>query len=152
MLPGGGFGKVVPDMEGSEAARRLNDLGISAFVLSYRTASGADAPITTQPWLRPLQDSQRAIRYLRHHAKSYGLDPAKIGLLGFSAGGQVAAIHLTQEKAYYEAIDEIDKESFPAGFQPPRLSLAGCRRGDGKAHARNPSFGKNATRIPRAYR
>lgn len=116
ILPGGGFGKVVPDMEGSEAAQWLNDLGISAFVLSYRTTSGADAPIKTEPWRRPLQDSQRAIRYLRHHAKSYGLDPARIGILGFSAGGQVAAIHLTQEEAFYEAIDEIDKESFRPDF------------------------------------
>jgi acetyl esterase/lipase len=116
ILPGGGFGKVVPDMEGSEAALWLNELGISAYVLSYRTTSGADAPIKTQPWLRPLQDSQRALRYLRHHAAKYGLDPGKIGLLGFSAGGQVAAIHLTQEKAFYEAIDEVDQESFRPDF------------------------------------
>ncbi len=120
ILPGGGFGKVVPDMEGSEAAAWLNELGISAYVLSYRTTSGVDpaaeAAAKAEPWKRPLQDSQRAIRHLRHHAKNYGLDPAKIGLLGFSAGGQVAAIHLTSEAAAYEAIDAVDEASFRPDF------------------------------------
>jgi acetyl esterase/lipase len=120
ILPGGGFGRVVPNMEGSEAAAWLNGLGISAFVLSYRTTSGVDpageAAAKAEPWKRPLQDSQRGIRHLRHHAKEYGLDPAKIGLLGFSAGGQVAAIHLTSEKAAYEAVDAIDGASFRPDF------------------------------------
>ena len=116
ILPGGGFGKVVPDMEGSEAAAWLNELGISAFVLSYRTTTGADEPITEKPWLRPLQDSQRAMRYLRKHATRYSLDPTQIGLLGFSAGGQVAALHLTQEKAFYDAIDEVDEVSHRPDF------------------------------------
>ena len=120
ILPGGGFAKVVPDMEGSEAAAWLNGLGISAFVLNYRTTTGVDASAEAaakaQPWLRPLQDSQRAIRHLRSHASDYGLDPGKIGLLGFSAGGQVAAIHLTQEKASYDSIDKIDEANFRPDF------------------------------------
>jgi acetyl esterase/lipase len=116
ILPGGGFGKVVPDMEGSEAAAWLNGIGISAFVLSYRTTTGADEPITEKRWLRPVQDSQRAMRYLRQHASKFKLDPAKIGLLGFSAGGQAAAIHLTQEKALYDAIDEIDQANHRPDF------------------------------------
>lgn len=120
ILPGGGFGKVVPNMEGSEAAAWLNGLGISAFVLSYRTTTGVDpaaeAAAKTEPWKRPLQDSQRGIRHLRHHAKEYGLDPAKIGLLGFSAGGQVAAIHLTSEAAAYEAVDAVDELEFRPDF------------------------------------
>ncbi len=116
ILPGGGFGKVVPDKEGSEAAAWLNSLGISAFVLSYRTSTGADKEITEKKWLRPLQDSQRALRYLRKNAEKWKLDPAKIGLLGFSAGGQVAAIHLTQGKAFYEVIDEVDEVSHRPDF------------------------------------
>ena len=120
ILPGGGFGKVVPDMEGSEAAEWLNGLGISAYVLSYRTTTGVDAgaeaAAKAEPWKRPLQDSQRGIRHLRHHAKEYGLDPAQIGLLGFSAGGQVAAIHLTSETEAYDPVDEVDRESFHPDF------------------------------------
>ena len=111
ILPGGGFGRVVPDMEGAEAAKWLNGLGISAFVLNYRTTTGADEPITEKPWLRPVQDSQRALRHLRKHAEKFGLDPEKIGLLGFSAGGQVAAIHATQLGTHYEAIDAVDTVS-----------------------------------------
>ncbi len=116
ILPGGGFGRVVTDLEGSEAATWLNGLGISAYVLGYRTTTGADTEIKVDPWRRPLQDSQRAIRHLRSHAADYGLDPAKIGLLGFSAGGQVGAIHLTQEEASYDAIDKIDEASFRPDF------------------------------------
>lgn len=116
ILPGGGFGKVVPDMEGSEAAEWLNGLGISAFVLNYRTTTGADEPITEKPWLRPVQDSQRALKHLRKHSDEFGLDREKIGLLGFSAGGQVAAIHATQEKVYYDPIDEIDQVSHRPDF------------------------------------
>lgn len=116
ILPGGGFARVVTDLEGSEAATWLNGLGISAYVLSYRTTTGADSEIKADPWQRPLQDSQRAIRHLRSHAAEYGLDPAKIGLLGFSAGGQVAAIHLTQEAAAYEAIDAVDEVSHRPDF------------------------------------
>ena len=118
ILPGGGFAKVVPNLEGSEAAEWLNGLGISAYVLNYRTTTGVDpsgeAAAKAEPWKRPLQDSQRGIRHLRHHAKEYGLDPAKIGILGFFAGGQVAAIHLTGGTAAYEAVDAIDE----AGFRP----------------------------------
>jgi acetyl esterase/lipase len=120
ILPGGGFGRVVPNMEGSEAAEWLNSLGISAYVLSYRTTTGVDpgaeAAVEASPWKRPLQDSQRGIRHLRHHAKAYSLDPAKIGLLGFSAGGQVAAIHLTSETGAYEGVDAVDEESFHPNF------------------------------------
>ncbi len=120
ILPGGGFAKIVPDMEGSEAAEWLNGLGISAYVLNYRTTTGADAAVEAsakaEPWKRPLQDSQRAIRHLRHHADEYGLDPARIGLLGFSAGGQVAAIHLTSETSAYEATDSVDENHFRPDF------------------------------------
>ena len=56
------------------------------------------------------------MRYLRTHADRFALDPERIGLLGFSAGGQVAAIHLTQEEAFYDAIDEVDQNNFRPDF------------------------------------
>ncbi len=111
ILPGGGFRYVVPDLEGSEAAQWLNDLGIAAFVLRYRTTERAD-----EPWKRPLQDSQRALRWIRAHADDWGIDPNKVGLLGFSAGGQVAGIHLTATEPAYTDQDAVDQQSFRPDF------------------------------------
>jgi acetyl esterase/lipase len=120
ILPGGGFGRVVPDLEGSEAAEWLNDLGIAAFVLNYRTTTGADKEITEEPWRRPAQDSQRAIQWIRANASKWKLDKAKIGLLGFSAGGQVAAIHASNAQSFYLPTDGIDREN---GHRPDFLML-----------------------------
>ncbi len=111
ILPGGGFRYVVPDLEGAEAAKALNPLGISVFVLRYRTSTEA-----TNAWKKPLQDSQRAMRYLRAHADKFHLNKDHIGLLGFSAGGQVAAIHATQQDASYEGKDDVDALSFRPNF------------------------------------
>ena len=109
ILPGGGFGKVVPDKEGSEAAPWLNKLGISVFVVRYRT--NETTPKSEPAWKRPLQDAQRTIRLIRHRASEWNVDPQKVGVLGFSAGGQVASILHTRNIATdYEAIDEVDKQ------------------------------------------
>jgi acetyl esterase/lipase len=112
ILPGGGFGYVVPDLEGSEAGAVFNQLGITAFVLHYRTTSTGPKGA----WSRPLQDSQRAIRSIRANADKWNLDPTRIGLLAFSAGGQVGAIHIGELGDAYEPIDEIDKLSARPDF------------------------------------
>jgi acetyl esterase/lipase len=115
ILPGGGFGRVVTDLEGSEAAVWLNRLGITAFVLSYRTseATAADEP----KYLRPLQDTQRAVRWVRANAEKWKLQTGRIGVLGFSAGGQVASVlHTSGNKAAYESKDEVDSHSFRPDF------------------------------------
>ena len=113
ILPGGGFGKVVPDMEGSEAAAILNKLGISAFVLRYRTKKESRDP----GWKRPLQDAQRAMAMIRASAEKWKLDAEKIGLFGFSAGGQVAARLLTdQGKLAYDSVDNVDETSHRPDF------------------------------------
>ena len=112
VLPGGGFGYVVPDLEGSETAAFLNPLGISVFVLSYRTKLGDESEL----WRRPLQDSQRAIRFLRNNADRWHLDPERIGLLAFSAGGQVGAVHLGEIGDAYEKIDALDDLSARPDF------------------------------------
>ncbi len=112
ILPGGGFRYVVPDLEGSEAAQWLNEIGITVFVLRYRTT--ADASL--DPWRRPLQDSQRAMRVIRASAKQWNINPDSIGLFGFSAGGQIAAIHLTQATPSYDPIDSLDEVRFSADF------------------------------------
>ena len=114
ILPGGGFGKVVPNLEGSEAADWLCDLGVTCFVLNYRTRLPNNAQ---EPgWKRPLQDAQRAMRWIRENSDRWNLDRDQIGLLAFSAGGQVGAILITDEEAAYQSIDKVDKQSFRPDF------------------------------------
>lgn len=115
VLPGGGFAKVVPDKEGSEAAPWLNELGISVFVLNYRT--NEESPTSEPAWRRPLQDTQRTLRLIRHNASQWNIDANKVGVLGFSAGGQVAAIlHTAEGQATYETIDDVDNQNCSPDF------------------------------------
>lgn len=114
ILPGGGFGRVVPDLEGSEAAAWLGDLGVTSFVLNYRTR--LKDPGDEPAWRRPLQDAQRAMRWIRANASKWKLDQQKIGLLAFSAGGQVGSMLITAEAAAYDSIDELDEQSFRPDF------------------------------------
>src|SRR5207249_2393892 len=105
ILPGGGFTRVVPDLEGTEAAEWLNQHGVTAFVLSYRTAADAQSP----GWVKPLQDAQRALSVIRSRAPQWGIRKDRLGLLGFSAGGQVAARLLSDsEKRSYDRLDKVD--------------------------------------------
>jgi len=113
ILPGGGFGKVVPDMEGSEAAAILNQHGITAFVLRYRTKQNA----ADVGWKKPLQDAQRAMCWLRQHADRWQLKTDQLGILGFSAGGQVTARLLTDHgKLAYAKVDDVDNQSHQPDF------------------------------------
>lgn len=115
ILPGGGFGKVVPDKEGSEAAPWLNRHGIAVFVLRYRT--NETTPKGEPAWLRPLQDSERAIRLIRSNAEKWKIQSDRVGVIGFSAGGQVASIlHTAQGPAVYDAIDAVDEQSYRPDF------------------------------------
>ena len=108
ILPGGGFARVVPNLEGSEAAPWLNSLGITVFVLNYRT--NEVTPKDEPAWKRPLQDAQRALRVIRNRAEEWKIDVDRVGVLGFSAGGQVASIlHTAEGKPAYDSIDDVDK-------------------------------------------
>ncbi|MEX2601713.1 MAG: alpha/beta hydrolase [Balneolaceae bacterium] len=84
VLPGGGYSHLAIDHEGVQVAERLNSMGITAFVLKYRR--GVDYPHPV-----PLGDAQRAIRMVRANASSWEIDPDRIGILGFSAGGHLAS-------------------------------------------------------------
>ncbi|MBP1989942.1 alpha/beta hydrolase [Paenibacillus eucommiae] len=86
VCPGGGYAGLAPH-EGEPIARWLNSIGISAFVLNYRLAPYKH-PV-------PLMDAQRAIRYVRHHAQKWSINPRQIGILGFSAGGHLASTAAT---------------------------------------------------------
>jgi acetyl esterase/lipase len=87
VVPGGGFGRLADTHEGSDACLWLNRLGITAFLLVHRCPTDKHA----DPGAGPLQDAQRAVQLVRARAADWQLDPKKIGLLGFSAGGQVAS-------------------------------------------------------------
>jgi acetyl esterase/lipase len=88
VCPGGGYGTVVMTYEGRDVAQWLADRGIAGYVLRYRHAPRYRHPI-------PLQDAQRAIRTVRLNAKANGVDPNKIGIWGFSAGGHLASCAAT---------------------------------------------------------
>ncbi|SEO61737.1 Acetyl esterase/lipase [Flavobacterium sp. CF108] len=88
ILPGGGYQHLAIDKEGTKVAQWFNSLGIPAFVLKYRLPSDL---IMKNKNIGPLQDAQEAIRYVRQNAAKWNIDPNKIGILGFSAGGHLAA-------------------------------------------------------------
>jgi acetyl esterase/lipase len=112
ILPGGGFAKVVPDLEGTEAAEWLNRHGVTAFVLSYRTS---DDRLTG--WKKPLQDAERALALVRSQADRWGIQADRLGLVGFSAGGQVAARLLSEgERKPYNRLDAVDDVSHRPAF------------------------------------
>lgn len=84
VCPGGGYATLATDHEGRAVAEWLNEYGISAFVLRYR-----HGPRYQHPW--PLRDAQRAMRMVRAHAQAWRVDPGRLGILGFSAGGHLAS-------------------------------------------------------------
>ena len=88
VCPGGGYHILAYDWEGSDIARWLNSKGIAAFVLKYRLPGSSNNIV---PRLSPLMDAQRAMRMVRANAEHWNLDPDKIGIMGFSAGGHLAS-------------------------------------------------------------
>lgn len=114
ICPGGGYGAVMMTYEGVDVGRWLNTLGVSAFVLNYRHAGrGYHHPA-------PLEDAQRAIRTVRARAAEWKVDPKKIGILGFSAGGHLASSAGTHfDAGKPDAADPIDR----AGCRPDFMVL-----------------------------
>ena len=88
ICPGGGYHVLLTKREGSDAAKAFAKMGVTAFVLKYRLPS--DQTMVDKS-IGPLQDAQQAIKIVRQRAKEWGVDPKKIGVLGFSAGGHLAA-------------------------------------------------------------
>jgi acetyl esterase/lipase len=103
ICPGGGYGRLADDHEGTQVAQWLNSAGVVAFVLKYRMPSDS---IMVDKTVGPLQDGQEAIRIVRRRAKEWGVDPGKIGIMGFSAGGHLAASVSTRfAERVYDAVD-----------------------------------------------
>jgi len=108
VCPGGGYSYLVVDKEGSEIAAWLNGEGIDALVLKYRVPNNREGA---------LQDVQRAVSVVRAHAAEWHIDPKRVGVIGFSAGGNVAAKASTRfaERAY-AALDAVDEQSCRPDF------------------------------------
>jgi acetyl esterase/lipase len=110
VCPGGGYRLLAADHEGRQVAQWLNSLGVSAFVLQYRLGPRYHHPA-------PLQDAQRAIRMVRSRATTWGVDPARVGILGFSAGGHLASTAATHfDEGRPDATDPIERASARPDF------------------------------------
>ena len=106
VCPGGGYGKLAWNKEGTEIAQWLNTLGVDAVALKYRVPRrDREKP---HPW--PLQDLQRSIRIVRSKAAQWKIDPQRIGVMGFSAGGHLAVMSASyQDQDSYKPVDATDK-------------------------------------------
>lgn len=93
ICPGGGYQILAYDWEGTDIAKWLNGQGIAGIVLKYRLP---DPAISEKPHLAPLQDAKQAMRLAKRYAPKWGIDPDKVGVMGFSAGGHLAATLGTQ--------------------------------------------------------
>ena len=116
IAPGGGYNILAWDLEGDEVAEWLNTIGVTGIVLKYRVPRRPGEP-KDKPPLGPLQDAQRAVSLVRGKAKEWGIDPNRIGMLGFSAGGHLTAWAATNsDQRSYEPIDDVDKVSCRPDF------------------------------------
>ena len=141
IAPGGGYSVEMLDYEGFDVGRHVNAMGVTCFVLRYR--------LPGEGWANrsdvPLQDAQRAVRLVRANAASYGVDPARIGFMGFSAGGHVACSIATRFAAkVYEPLDAADSVSARPDFSVPMYPVVtmgeGCHAG-----SRDKLLGLNAS-------
>ena len=98
ICPGGGYAILAYNLEGTTVAHILNDWGVTAIVLKYRLPSDE---IMKDKAIGPIQDAQRAIQYVRENAKQLNIDPEKIGIMGFSAGGHLASTASTHFNKEY---------------------------------------------------
>ncbi|HEY1191965.1 MAG TPA: alpha/beta hydrolase [Gemmata sp.] len=113
ICPGGGYGFLAADHEGKQVAEFFVKQGVTAFVLKYRIVTKErPGPLGAAP----LFDAQRAIRTVRAKAKEYGIDPKRVGIMGFSAGGHLASTATTHFDAGKKEGDEIDKTSCRPDF------------------------------------
>lgn len=116
IAPGGGHRVLCLGHEGYSLGQWMADHGIAAFVLKYRLAEEAGSIYTVDD--HALVDAQRAIRLVRSRAKDWGIDPARVGVMGFSAGGELAALAgMRHDKGEPDAIDPVDREGCRPDFE-----------------------------------
>lgn len=112
VCPGGGYNILAYNLEGTEVCAWLNSIGVTGVLLKYRVPGRL-----TEKYLAPLQDAQRALSLVRFHAKAWGIDAHRVGMLGFSAGGHLTAAASTHfDTRAYAAVDEADQASCRPDF------------------------------------
>ena len=113
ICPGGGHYILAYDHEGTEVAEWLAKIGVTGIVLKYRVPARDES----KRWIAGVQDGQRAVSLARSKATDWGIDPERIGILGFSAGGEVAGLtSILHEQRQYDAIDAVDQVSAKPNF------------------------------------
>jgi acetyl esterase/lipase len=116
ICPGGGYWDLYWELEGEEVAAWLNSIGVTGIILKYRVPR-RPGDVRGEPASGPLLDAQRAVSLVRSRAAEWGIDPKRIGMVGFSAGGHLALATATSfEKRMYEPIDAIDEISCRPDF------------------------------------
>jgi acetyl esterase/lipase len=143
VFPGGGYNCLAIDLEGTEICDWLTSKGITAVLLKYRVPLKKVGPYWESPLA--LEDAQRTVGLVRFHAAEWQIDPHKIGVIGFSAGGHmVAAMSTHFERRLYPAVDAADDAScrpdFAVAIYPGHLSLAE------NSFALNPEIDSHITR------
>jgi acetyl esterase/lipase len=113
VVPGGGYNILAIEHEGTQVCDWLNSLGVTAVLLKYRVPRRAGQ---TPDNLAAVQDAQRAMSLVRSRAAEWGIDPNRLGMLGFSAGGHLTACTCLFEKRLYDAIDKADELPFRPSF------------------------------------
>ncbi|MGD0889795.1 MAG: alpha/beta hydrolase [Acidobacteriaceae bacterium] len=129
VFPGGGYEELAIDLEGTEACGWLTAKGITCVLLKYRVPSPRSEPYWGAYPQSPiaLEDAQRTLGLVRFHAAEWHIDPHKIGVMGFSAGGHLVAAMSVHFDRLYTAVDAADKEScrpdFAVAIYPGHLSF-----------------------------
>ncbi|MFT5131096.1 MAG: acetyl esterase/lipase [Rhodothermales bacterium] len=112
IAPGGGYNILALDLEGTEVAEWLSSIGVTAIVLKYRVPKREGRPA----WEAAVQDCQRAVSLARHNAVEWKINPERIGIMGFSAGGNAAGRTGLASERFYTPVDEADKTSAKPNF------------------------------------